>query len=114
MVREFPRCQKLYKPPRYAEVYHKMSAKLEKVHHRQYTALGDVSSMMKCFAVRNGEKGIWVVYNRINRGMNNILWDPHFSLPMVQTKLRLFKSRTYMVYREIGEKLLNFMLVNKC
>ena len=42
-----------------------------------------------------------MVYNGTSSGLNNTLWDPHFALPTVASKLIAVEMGTYMADREI-------------
>ena len=42
-----------------------------------------------------------MVYNGASSGLNEVLWDPHFTLPMVRSTLRATEKGTYMEYHDI-------------
>ena len=49
-------------------------------------------------------------YDQTVIGFNDIVWDPNFGLPSVKTLLCVTLPTSWMVYLDIGEIVLNFML----
>jgi hypothetical protein len=54
------------------------------------------------------DSDIHLVYNGTSCGLNNLIWAPHFWLPMPATVARLLGYSYYMVDIDLGEMLLNF------
>ena len=51
-----------------------------------------------------------MVYNGISRELNEVLWDPHFTLPTMSMQMRALQLGTSMGDIGIGEILLNSMV----
>ena len=51
-----------------------------------------------------------MIYNVTDSGLDNSLWDPHFTLPTVVSTLRAVEKGTLMAHRYVREMFLNLML----
>jgi hypothetical protein len=69
-----------------------------------------VLSLAHFFYVPKGESDIQMVYNGTSCGLNNSLFAPHFSLPVIQLVLRSLMPGYHSADIDIGEMFLNFML----
>eukprot|EP00986_Skeletonema_menzelii_P007431 scaffold2926_cov176-Skeletonema_menzelii.AAC.1 len=79
------------KPQRKApssETQELMNAKVNKVRWRRYICLGPVCSLTHMFSVPKGLHDIRMVYDGTKSGLNDCLFAPHFSLPVMAHTLR--------------------------
>ena len=51
-----------------------------------------------------------MVYNGKYSGLNTLLWDLHFALPMARSTLPAGEKGTFMSYWNIGDILLDFII----
>ena len=51
-----------------------------------------------------------MVYNATSSGLNDAVWAPWFSLPTVESHVRVVDEGTYMADNDLGEIFLNFMV----
>ncbi len=57
-----------------------------------------------------GDEDIRMVYNGTSSGLNDCLFAPHYSLPVIQHALRSLADGYYQADLDIGEMFLNFIL----
>lgn len=88
----------------------KMKEKLAKVVDHRYMEFGFVVSLTRFFAVPKGEDDIWMVYDALISGLNDVIWTPSFMLPMIDSLLRAVTHDTWMTDLDVGEMFLNFLL----
>jgi len=69
-----------------------------------------VKPLTSSFEVMKGLHNIRMVYIDKSSGLNDAVWVPWFSLPTVESHLRVVDEGTYMADNDIGEMILNFML----
>ena len=84
--------------------------KIAKVRRLLYVAPREVDSELDVFAVEKGLTDIRLVYNLSNCGLNQILWAPWFSLPIISSHLRYVEAGTYTGDINIGDCWHNFEL----
>ena len=53
---------------------------------------------------------VYSTYDGTASGLNEVVWAPHFSLPIAETTLRGLVKGDYQSDLDIGENFLNFML----
>ena len=102
--------QKKAKIPEHME---KMKEKVMKVRERLYIEGGagdEVKSLTHMFCVPKGSSDIRMVYNGTSCGLNDVLWAPHFGLPIMQHTLRSLLPGYYQCDMDVGEMFLNFPL----
>jgi hypothetical protein len=87
-----------------------MVQKLLKVKERRYFEKGLVTGLTSFFAVPKGEEDIRMVYDGTASGLNEALWAPWFTLPTVESHLRVVEPGTFMADVDLGEMFLNFFL----
>lgn len=87
-----------------------MKLKVGKVRQRGYIEPGFVLSLTHMFYVPKGISDIRMVYNGTSCGLNDVLWAPHFGLPIMQHTLRSLLPNYYQCDMDVGEMFLNFML----
>jgi hypothetical protein len=87
-----------------------MVQKLLKVQKRRYFEEGLVEALTSFFAVPKGEEDIRMVYEGTASGLNEALWAPWFTLPTVESLLRVVEPGTFMADVDLGEMFLNFFL----
>jgi hypothetical protein len=59
--------------------------KIDKVWKRRYVVPGEVTSLTSFFAVPKGVDNIHVVLDVTKAGLNECIWVPRFTLPIVKT-----------------------------
>jgi hypothetical protein len=69
-----------------------------------------VKSLTALFGVAKGDFNIGMVYDGSLSGLNKVMWTPWFSLPNINTLLRIVETGTFMGYAHIVEMFLNFFL----
>ena len=104
---KFTAPQKRAKIPEHME---KMKEKVMKVRERRYIEEGQVVSLTHMFCVPKGSSDIRMVYNGTSCGLNDVLWAPHFGLPVMQHTLRSLLKGYYQCDMDVGEMFLNFPL----
>jgi hypothetical protein len=87
-----------------------MVQKLLKVKTRRYFEAGLVTALTTFFAVPKGALDIRMVYDGTASGLNDALWAPWFTLPTVESHLRVVEPGTFMADVDLGEMFLNFFL----
>ena len=87
-----------------------MKAKVDKVRSRDYIEYGWVKSLTHMFYVEKGLTDIRMVYNGTSSGLNDVLWAPHFGLPIMQHTLRSLRPGYFQCDMDVGEMFLNFWL----
>ena len=107
---ELPRFTKPQDPPKRKEDGAKMKAKVDKVRSRDYIEYGWVKSLTHMFYVEKGLTDIRMVYNGTSSGLNDVLWAPHFGLPIMQHTLRSLRPGYFQCDMDVGEMFLNFWL----
>ena len=101
------------KPQRRApssETQELMNAKVNKVRWRRYICLGPVCSLTHMFSVPKGLHDIRMVYDGTKSGLNDCLFAPHFSLPVMAHTLRSLLKGYYGADLDVGEMFLNWWL----
>ena len=88
----------------------KMKAKVDKVWKRKYIECGTVLSLTHMLYVPKGKQDIRMVYNGTSCGLNDVLWAPHFGLPIVQHTLRSLLTGYHQCDMDVGEIFLNYWL----
>jgi hypothetical protein len=88
----------------------KVIEKLCDARDKGYIDLGLVQSMILFFEVPKGLTDIRMVYDGMKSGLNEMLWAPWFSLPMIDSLLRSVEPGTWMADNDVGEMFLNFFL----
>ncbi|KAL7468881.1 hypothetical protein ACHAXS_009127 [Conticribra weissflogii] len=89
----------------------KIKEKVDKVRARMYIEPGNVVSLTHMFDVPKGTD-IRMVYNGTSCGLNDVLYAPHFGLPIVQHTFRSLRKGYYQADMDVGEMFLNFVLHN--
>ena len=74
-----------------------------------YVTAGEEESLISVFLVPKGDD-IRLVYNGYSSGLNDAMWAPWFSLPTVESHLRVVDPGTFMADNDVGEMFLNFMM----
>ena len=69
----------------------------------------EVLSLTHFFLAEKAEE-IRMVYNGTSRVFNEVLWDPHFTLPNIYTHEKAIKLGTSMGVIDTGKMFLNFMM----
>ena len=85
-------------------------AKIILVRKREYIAAELVDSILHYFYVPKGLNDLWIVYNGIGYGLNNVICLPHFGLPYVSHTLRGLMPGYYQCDLNIGEMFLDYLL----
>lgn len=91
----------------------RMNAKVNKVRWRRYICLGPVYSLTHMFSVPKGCNDIRMVYDGTKSGLNDCLFAPHFSLPVMSHTLRSLLKGYYGADLDVGEMFLNWWLGEK-
>ena len=81
-----------------------------KVWQRSYISSGEEEMILAHFFSLDKSKDTKMVYNDTSSGINDVLWDPHFTLPTIYIQMRDIKPGSIMVYIDIGEMFINFIL----
>ena len=66
--------------------------------------------MTHVFLMPKGVEDITMVYNGTSDRLNDLLWDPHFDLPIVSNTLSSIEEGAFMADRNMGEIFLNFIM----
>jgi hypothetical protein len=69
-----------------------------------------VKSLIKYFAVPNGEDNIRMLYDATANKLNDCIWVPTFCLPTIDSLVRALDKNSWMTDRNIGNMFLNFQL----
>jgi hypothetical protein len=78
--------------------------KLQKVRRLGYLVPGPVRSLTSFFSVPKGMDDIRMVYDGMKSGLNEAMWAPWFSLPMVEAHLRFVDEfRKYRYRRHVSK-----------
>jgi hypothetical protein len=87
-----------------------MRAKVVKVRKLGYIKAGRVASGTSFFCVDKGPTDIRMVYNGTSCGLNNVLYSPHFGLPIVRETLRAILPGFYQCNLDLQDQFLNYKL----
>lgn len=87
-----------------------MNKKVNKVRRRMYIAAGVVYSLTHMFDVPKGVEDIRMVYDGTASGLNDVIFAPHFSLPVLDNVLRSLLPRYHAADLDVGEMFLNWWL----
>lgn len=88
----------------------KVNKKVNKVRYRLYIMAGIVYSLTHMFDVPKGLEDIRMVYDGTKSGLNDVLFAPHFSLPILYNCLRSLLPMYYAADLDVGEMFLNWWL----
>ena len=84
--------------------------KVNKVRRRMYIAPGLVLSLTHMFDVPKPPDDIRMVYDGTASGLNDALFAPHFTLPVVENTMRSLLENYYAADLDVGEMFLNWPL----
>ena len=87
-----------------------MNKKVNKVRYRMYIVAGVVYSLTHMFDVPKGVEDIRMVYDGTKSGLNDVIFAPHFSLPVLANVLRSLLPRYHAADLDVGEMFLNWWL----
>ena len=107
---ELPRFRQPQRKAATKETQRLMNAKVQKVRWRRYICLGPVYSLTHMFSVPKGISDIRMVYDGTKSGLNDCLFAPHFSLPVMAHTLRSLLKGYYGADLDVGEMFLNWWL----
>ena len=103
-----------------AEFKDRVRTKLSSVLKKGYVSIGEnVKSLTHFFLVAKTWKGegsekivdeIRMVYDAAKLDLNDVVWDPWFSMPNVDCHLREVEAAMFIVDCDVEEMFLNFML----
>ena len=89
-----------------------LRAKIRKFIERKYIAppTGWIKSLIKYFAVPKGPDDWRIVFHAGANKLNDSVWTPSFSLPNLNSLLRIVDENSLMQDMDIGKMFLNFQL----
>ena len=82
--------------PKDKDTMSKVKQKVSKVRKRGYIVRGLIKSFTSFFEVAKGADDIRMVYNATSSGLNEAVWAPWFSLPTVESHLRVVDVDTFI------------------
>ncbi len=110
LTAELPRFKRAQRKPTTELALELVRAKVNKVRRRLYIAVGRVLSLTHMFHVPKPPDDIRMVYDGTASGLNDALYSPHFSLPVVGNTLRSLMENYFAADLDVGEMFLNWPL----
>jgi hypothetical protein len=110
LVKDLPRFHKPQKKPSTNRDRALVVEKIGRVRGKGYIAPGPVKSLTHYFYVPKGDNDIRMVYNGTSCGLNDCLFSPHFSLPVIRHALRSLLPGYHQADIDVAEMFLNFNL----
>ena len=107
---ELPRFEETQRKSATEESQALVQAKVNKVRRRMYIAPGLVLSLTHMFDVPKPPSDIRMVYDGTASGLNDALFAPHFTLPVVENTMRSLLEHYYSADLDVGEMFLNWPL----
>ena len=88
----------------------KVKEKSEFYFNKSYNKNADIQMVEQIMCIFDVEKGdnIYMVYDWLKSGLNDLLWAPWFALPTIDTMTRLTLAWTWLTDNNYGDIFLNF------